>query len=107
MHTDGDIEVFVIKHVHPHIIKQGWDGKTWDGSGDCAQFESRGRDLTIFNPIRAGGEVWQQYGIHGTFNVDEAKAAALEMEKHFPEYFWGVFKLKIAQITTPILLLTK
>ena len=26
MRNDGDIEVFIIKHVHPNTIKKGWDG---------------------------------------------------------------------------------
>lgn len=107
MRCDGNIEIYLIHHVHPNTIKNGWDGKTWDGSGDCEQFENRGQNRKLFDPFRASGQVWQGYGIHATFNMDEAKAAAFEMEKYYPEYYWGIFKKTITQITTPVLLLTK
>lgn len=107
MRKDGDITVYVIKHVHPSTIKNGWDGKSWDNSGDGSQFEYRGRNCEIFDPFRASGDVWQQYGIHATFNEDEARSAVLEMERCYPEYHWGVFKVHLTKHTTPVLLLTK
>lgn len=97
MRNDGTLECYLIKHVHPNTLKEGWDGKTWAGSGDCDQFALRGRNSALFAPFRASGQVWQEYGIYGTYDLNEAIHAVVEMQRVYPEYLWAVFKLEITQ----------
>ncbi len=99
MRNDGDITVFVLRHVHPHTIEKGWDKQEWSDSGACDQFEIRGRNLSIFKPLTASGNCWQQYGIFGSFDVSDVNACCFEMAKHFPEFHWAVFEVSIRQET--------
>jgi hypothetical protein len=97
MRTDGSISCFIIKHVHPSRLERGWDGKKWDNSGDCDQFENRGQNRKTFDPFRASGQLWQDYGIHGSYEISDAILAISEMQRFYPEYLWAVFKLEVSQ----------
>lgn len=99
LRVDGHITVYVIKHVHPSTISNGWDGVTWQNSGDCAGFERRQRDMSLFDPFKASGDVWQQYGVHATFDKALAQKAAFDMHVNFPEYHFSVHELELLQKT--------
>jgi hypothetical protein len=102
MRSDGQITVYIIRHVHPHTITKGWDGVSWAGSGDCSQFERKERVPELYWPISASGDIWQKYGIHASEYENIVMLAAMDMKKNFPEYHWGVAKVELSQKTTEV-----
>lgn len=58
--NDGKYEIYRLQHLWNHRTK-------WVGSIENEEF------------FKASGECWQQTGIHGTFDFDEAKKAFEEV----------------------------
>jgi len=103
LRTDGKYKIYIIKHRYN-------DSGEWARSGDCTQWIPRkvvnGKNFKkvqqIFNPFKAGGECWQQTGVHGSYKKRDAVKIMDLISEWKPGHRFRVCEVEIDQKTTTI-----
>lgn len=111
LHNDGKFEIYIIQHNYE---RKG----IWNYSGDCGQWIAHAAEKVtktyaekckfinnhkkLMNPLTACGSCWQQTGVHGTYNYDEAVDLAKFISKYNQDHGFRVCKLNIEQKRVPL-----
>ena len=93
---DGKYQIYIIQHQYN---KEG----NWCNS-DIDTFEPNslkrwkdGKELEPWCHLSANGTCWQETGIHGTFDIDDARKMILLLKKHNEQHNFRVVRVDIWQ----------
>lgn len=103
MRIDGKCDCYIIQHQYKSDVNAPWYNpesdvnNPWYNSEDLSNFKKPLELREMVEPLMASGEVWQHYGIHGSYDYDNTIRIALEMSKLYPQYNWRVSRLIMTQ----------
>jgi len=105
LRQDGEYIIFIIQHKYKDKKVEGWSN-----SGDCGQFFPNGpftekewrtkhKEIDYFN---ASGDCWQDTGVHGTYDLNEAFQLLVKVIQWAPEHRFRIARIEIKQKTEQV-----
>jgi hypothetical protein len=102
LRNDGEYTIYIIQFKSKDKFRE------WYNAGDCGQFlpkmfkdeHDKLRKKVPLNSLTACGDCWQQTGVSGTYNFDDAVKVMSYIAQITPGREFRVAEVKINQKTT-------
>ena len=99
LRNDGKYEIFVIEFASKEYHPDKWHPINWDCLWVKAEHMTPAKQKN-FEAFSASGQCWQETGVHGTYDIEDALSVYLMLKMHSikkDEYIFRVMKKSIWQ----------